>query len=242
MRAIVSMLGLGFLGCATPTVELQGDLVTTWMVSEAQPLPGATMTVLDDFGVEYDQTTTGEQGQYRVNAPSGQVVHVLSAADGYQTASFRGTSGMNPRLRIPRYLVHGVSDSERDLWTARLEGCESGEGEGLIAGEVRIENLQSEETGEHPIVITAYVKLLDDLGEEVGTPCYLDALGEQYDAEADRTGESGQFAIMGVPEGLFLMEVGYDVVGDVDAISFFEVWVPAGGVVPRFPLLLPFAF
>ena len=66
--------------------------------------------------------------------------------------------------------------------------------------------------------------------------CYLMNEGDAWNPDAFNSGETGQFAIFGLDEGLYVLTVGYTMLGaEVYQISW-EMLVPHDGVVPRFPI------
>ena len=72
--------------------------------------------------------------------------------------------------------------------------------------------------------------------------CYLDEAGLGYDAAQTSTGPSGIFGVFGLPEGGAWIDLEYLFV-EVDGERYtYEVsypgWVPANGVLPRFPFWL----
>ena len=71
--------------------------------------------------------------------------------------------------------------------------------------------------------------------------CYLPTVDEESGemVESTMTGDSGQYAIFGIPEGLTKLTVELDVDGELYEYPYW-VYVPADGVVPLRPTLVPF--
>ncbi len=77
-------------------------------------------------------------------------------------------------------------------------------------------------------------------GGDALSACYLDPEGSAYDPTATDAGASQQFAIFGVPEGRYTVVVTFNITDTAFTQGFYNVWVPADGVVPRHPLWVEF--
>ena len=71
--------------------------------------------------------------------------------------------------------------------------------------------------------------------------CYLPSIDEESgeNVESTKTGDSGQYAILGITEGLTKLTIELDVDDKVEEFPYW-VYVPANGVVPLHPTLVPF--
>jgi hypothetical protein len=226
------------IACSPEVVALQG-IVTTDSPSSGEAAEGALVRVLTGGGEQYAEQTTGAHGLFRVDAPAGESVHLIAQdADGFES-SFRGVSGMNPRLLLPPGTIHTFGDAVRTDWMTRMDGCE-GVGEGAFTvGQIRVD-LIDETTGEAPIVRDASVDVFNEFGELVRTGCYLDAEGESFDADATLLGESGLFGVFGLPAGRMILRIEASLVADELRLYEFDLWMPEEGVAPRFPIVIPF--
>lgn len=228
------------VGCGGVTeVDVQGRLVDAPSAA-GEALVGASVALWDDAGEELlDETQTNENGLYRVVAPVVSVVHLEVSGEGLLPASFTGATGINPRFRVGDADVFGLTEAVATSWQETFSGCPSSEG-GLVFGEVRILDILDPDTGEYPVVTKAFVEVELSDGTRYEA-CYLDDDGV-FDAEADRTGDTGRFWIPDVPAGVHRLVVSYDVFGQYDAIEVFPIRVIEGGAAPRFPAWVPFAF
>ena len=71
--------------------------------------------------------------------------------------------------------------------------------------------------------------------------CYLPSVDDESGEtiESTMTGDSGQYAIFGIPEGLTKLTIELDVDGEVEEYPYW-VYVPTNGVVPLRPTLVPY--
>lgn len=234
----LTLLLLGACDRLPEQVKVKGD-VRDDVDIESAPFADASLTVLAEAGKQIGSSSTDAEGAFSLKVPAGERFHLLIEGEGHVTASFTGMSGLSETFKVPEGTLHGVTQTEADAWTAQFAGCPGiGEG-GAVIGEPRIEELVDEE-GEHPGVSSAVAELWDPRSEKViATACYLDETGA-YDPEAVNTGESGVFAIYGVEEGTYVLSVGLEVYPDAWTWEDTVVYVPDGGVAPRFPAWVHF--
>jgi hypothetical protein len=228
------------IACQTgpETVVLEGRLLDGH--DSETPLVGATLRIRDVAGDVFGEAVTDGSGAYRVDAPGGQTVFAEISSDGYTNASFNGVAGMNPLQGVPDGLLFGISDAEDAIWRALFDGCEGADGDGAaVYGDVRLSGYVDEESGEFPIITSGFVAIEAD--EQIYDACYLGEDGLEWDPEATETGASGRFAIFGLPAGVHAMEVGYDVYAGNLQIHPYALWLPDGGVSPRFPAFVELA-
>lgn len=224
-------------GCTTlpDAVSVRG-LVTATHGSET-PLSGAEVAILDEQGAEYDRGTTSETGSFTAEAPAGMTIFAEVSASGFTTASFTGTSGVEPALYVERGVLHGMSDEAVGEWRTLFAGCEGSEAGGFVVGVATLLGATELDSGEPVTVDTAYASVLTADGQTL-QGCYLDAEGTLADPEAIVSGETGTFAVFGVPEGVHQLTVGYELGGSPVYEVTWPMWMPADGVVPRFPVEL----
>lgn len=228
-RALLLMTGLA--GCAQPPTELQG-VVQDGL--DGAGLPGVTVRSLDGAFQEYDTTTTDAFGWYRVDAEAGSIVHIELSGSGILTSGFSGQSGLNPRLRVPTGSSIAFTEEAWEEQLALWEGCPGlGEG-GTILGSAQIADV-AEENGDIIPVETGVITVSQPDGS-LRAACYLGEDGT-YDPDATQTGESTRFMVANVQEGVHELTMTWRPVDNATLDEVYQVWVPAGGLAPRFPLL-----
>jgi len=219
------------MGCTQDEVRIRGK-VTRSREDKSPPLVDGLVTLRDADGQVYAQAVTDSNGDFRVEAPAGETVYLVTEGVGLVPASFAGVSGLQPTLRVERGTFYGFDEPELSEWELLFDGCPGvGEGGGIAVGEVR--TLRAADTEDHPLVTTAWA-YLESEEQVVYEACYLDDAG-QYDPEAELTGDTGVFAIFGVPQGTYSLVVGYHPFQEYSIIGYTSAWVPDGGVVPQFP-------
>jgi hypothetical protein len=112
---------------------------------------------------------------------------------------------------------------------------------GAVIGEARFAEIRDTESGEYPLVETLSVQV-EGADGRIYRGCYLDDAGETYSPDATETGPSGEFAVMGLPEGEAWIDLEYLFI-EVDGERYtyevsYRAWVPEEGVLPRFPFWL----
>lgn len=215
------------------------------------PLARGTITIYDQDGVAYATTSTDASGRFATVGPGGQTVFATVDGEGLATSSFTGITGapntgplvvaLDEHQDSPLY---GVLLTEVDELRATFAGCPGADGDGgLVFGEVRVIGITDPVTDEEPLVRTAVVSVLGEAEQEFQA-CYLDDAGEVYDPAAGVTGDSGRFAIFGVPTGLWTLSVSFSAFVDSDVETFSQLFVPDAdvAVVPREPSWVEFPF
>ncbi|MBN2798921.1 MAG: hypothetical protein JXX28_07210 [Deltaproteobacteria bacterium] len=226
------------IGCQAPEVVLSGVIPET-RFADAGPLVGGTLSLRDAEGARYGQTTTAEDGSFSLGAPAGEAVFLeVSGGDALVAASFSGVTGLAETLALDPAdrLLYGLTAAELTAWRGRFAGCPGADAVGTAAviGEVRVWEL-ADEAGEHPLVTKAWVELSAFSGAR-WTACYLDDDGLAWSEGATYTGQTGVFAVFGLPAGGYSMEVSYLPHEEADPVTAWsELYLSAGGVAPRFP-------
>lgn len=203
-------------------------------------LAGATVKIIDDEGVEFDRATSDRDGAFSVDAPRASTIYAVVEGDGLSPTSFTGVSGYNAKLVVADGDIFAVSTGLRTAWEFAYRGCPGiGDGAGLVVGQVRALEVVDAETGEHPPLSQAEIHT--ESQPPPGVPrvdapgCYLDATGDRYDPAATVTNDDGWFAVPSVEPGLHTLVVELHVAPTAVQASFYEVWMPEGGVAARFP-------
>ncbi len=232
-----------WLACADPGVLVKGTVVDGPKPTDS-PVPGAALVLRDDEGSVFDSDDGNANGAFRMLAPKGSNIFIDIKAAGMVETSFFGVSGLADVLQLNDGDVHTFSVASRDEWTALFAGCPGADDPSGAAtlGEVRIFDLVDPVSGEPPLVIDATVRILDVFGEEVAIACYLNESGLAYEPASTVTGLSGRFAIFGLSQGFFVIEVSYPVATIYLESQSYPIWLNGGGVSPRFPLYISFAF
>lgn len=238
MHRALLFVSLAACGGLPDEVLLTGNVAAAPGASEG--LSGASLTVYDEAGTVRGQAQADANGDFELLAPAGDVVFVDIEAEGYVAASFAGVVGVQEQQPVEAGAFYGISSDTYAEWEATFAGCPGlGEGGGASFGEVRISNLTEPDSDEHPTVATAVVTIDDGEGN-FWEACYLDEDGLAYDPDAEWTGESGRFAVFGVPAGELRISVSYEVFDGNWSTEDYPVRVPEGGVAPQFPLWTDF--
>ena len=161
-------------------------------------------------------------------------------AEGYARTGHSGNAGLNDWTVALGELWLESEDDLAEL-QALYAGCPGVGGDGgLIAGEVRywLEGYEPEE-GEWPLATTGFARAYDTEGASWDS-CHLDDAGVAYDAEAEVTGETGQYAIFGGPSGPVTLLIGTVIEGQATWAAEYHVYVPEGGIAPLWPSYVPF--
>jgi hypothetical protein len=215
------------------------------------PLPNGTVTIFDQDALQYASARTDARGTFRTVGPAAQTVFATVTGEGLATSSFTGVTG--PVNGGPLIIsldedqdspLYGVLLTDVDELREEFAGCPGADvANGIVFGEVRVIGITDPVTDEEPTVATAEVKV-GGANEQELMACYLDDAGRIYDPEATVTGDSGRFAIFGVPSGLWTMSVTYSAFVESDVETFSTLYVPEGdvAVVPREPTWVEFPF
>ncbi|MCO4743186.1 MAG: hypothetical protein KC912_00255 [Proteobacteria bacterium] len=208
---------------------------------KAFTLVDGDLDLFDQDGVLYNSTTTNSNGRFRVRAPRGEKVFLELGGEHLATATFNGVSGFSSPLIVNGAEspdIYGFNLLELEEWAERFDGCPDF-GEGLVVlGEVRANDLVDPTTDEHVIMNRASAELVSVNGNDVYSACFLDDEGLAYDPNATETGQTGMFAIPGVPPGLFTLVVENALPGEFTAQSATSIYVDEATVAPRFPFLM----
>lgn len=227
------------IAACTPEVTVRGTLLGT-RADKSLAWPNATVRAFDQDGVLYDTTTSSRAGRFAVSVPRGQTVFIEVGDEWHPTASFTGVSGFTSPLVVNRAEdpdLYGVKTVEYEELRAMLEGCPGLDDGAVVVGQVFANDLIDMTTDDHPIIITASASVLPLDGEPI-EGCYLDPSGSTYDPEADRTGNSGMFAVVGLPPGLHTLVVENHIPGGLTTQTATSILVDEAVVLPRFPFLM----
>lgn len=218
-------------------------IVTSGPEASSETIEGARVRTFGMQGKLLDDVVTNQDGSFQADVPYGGTFFIEVDSGDVPTA-FSALSQYG-----------SVEGGHGDLWTrtsGQVEGirsvyggCGSASDEGgIIEGEVQV-YLAVNETDELPLITTATVRATAEDGT-VHEACYLNNLGETEDA-LFWTGNTGRFAIFGVPPGLYDVEVEYwipDYEGEIDTGNSDQrietprlpIRMPEGGVSVHYPL------
>jgi len=203
-------------------------------------LAGAELLVYDSEGAQGAQVVADSAGRFSVEVPKGLGVHMAVQADEVVPTTFYGETGFQDAFFVADGELFGVSDAYLADWEGMFAGCPGlGDAGGVLFGEMRVLELTSSTTGVSPLVTTGFVWI--EQGDTRIDACYLDDL-MVYDSSADRTGESGRFAIFGIPDGAWEVGIAYNPYSGRAVVSGHQLWVQGTAVAPLLPAWVEFAF
>jgi hypothetical protein len=236
----LTCLLLVLAACDVRTVSVRGAVMHT-PGDKSRGLADATLTIHDQFGAPFDEDVTNLQGRFRVEAPAGRRIFAVVDVEGYARSSFTGASATGEIMNVPDGQIYAVPPSVLGGWLDAFEGCPGLDGDGgIVIGEVRAVDLVDPDTGVSPIITTASSSFIHVDGTD-RSGCYLDADGVAYDPTAEVNGPSGWFLVADVPAGVGTLVLDYYSFENPDGSKddarrvTFDVYMPAGGVAPRFP-------
>ena len=218
-----------------PQISVSGRLYDS-PDSDAGVVAGAQVTALDAYGVEVDAATADDAGEFSVDVVGWDVFHLHLQADGYATTAWSGTAGETDIIADDGVLWLR-SEADLDALRATHANCPTAQDAGgVVEGVMRLYIPSQEDNDTLPLVTTGVVTAWTVDGVAYSA-CYLDDEGAS-DPEATTTGETGNFAIFGVPTGPISVELGYSTYGVAAESGWYFVWLPESGVAPLHPALV----
>lgn len=196
---------------------------------------GASVEILDDAHASLDTQTADAAGAFSVDVPAGVPFFVVVSAEGHVPTGFSGTAGLYDFVA-----PEGYPWAASEAWLAQLRAdfaaCPTvGAAGAVVAGEVRGNNPGAAYT-DMILVPSATARVFGaDQAEYVA--CYLDDDGVSV-ADAIETGDTGRFAIFGVPAGPIVVDVRYTDPGGNVPVQLFQFHAPEAGFVPLYPALV----
>ena len=238
LRQQCGLMGLcGSVSCAPPLepVDVTGRLLDE-ASEDGGAVPNGEVWTRDSNGSCFDETVTDDDGQFSVQAPANDYFFIMFHGDGFASTSFTGFSGTDT-IDVDDGTLWAMSAQNRSglfdefANCAALEDIEDQSG-GILEGEVRL-YFQINDPDDLPFLTTATVTAFDSDDVELET-CYLDDEGIS-DADAFETGETGRFAVFGMKQGGYTVQVTYDAGTGSEPVSTYIIWMPENGVVPLEP-------
>jgi hypothetical protein len=224
------------------TACLPTSTTMTGAVMDAQtdgaPVPDAEITIRSPTGNQWDAAVADTTGTFEVTLPIHSIFYFSAAAEGFTTTVFTGVTDESP-VEVPDGTLWMRSPDEIEALIQDFGDCgveDSANGGGTIEGEIRMQVVENSATDSLPLVTTAAVLAYDESG--VAYPgCYFDDDGVAS-ADSSRTGETGRFAIFGVPSGIISLQIRYDYGGIDEQEDWYPLYMPDNGTIPMWPTLV----
>ena len=232
MRPVIVLSLLLLSACSPNEVTVKGVVFSSYD-SMDERLSSARVTIFDEDGTKFDTARADAKGNFEAQAPEGEYIHADISAEGFETASFTGVSGLSDVYRVEDGMLYGFSTEQRDEWETLFAGCPGlGSNGGVVLGEIRM--LELTDNGEHPLV-SGVAEGVSRNQKKTWKACYLDDEGVAYAPDATTAGASGRFAVFGIEPGTRILTVGWEYIPDVWSYSDTYVRITEDGVAPRFP-------
>ncbi len=222
------------LACDPMVTEVtMSGLVLDAPANAGNAVADAIVTTLNGGGVLFDDTTTGDDGGFSVLVPAGAPFFVGVEKEGYVSTSFSGTAGVADFDAGTGYPWLATTDwvaEQRAAWSA----CASSSDDGvLVVGQaLAVVTGGSDYTQWPPMPNASVVGRGSDGVAHEG--CYEDDDGLAA-ASATGTGNTGMYAVFGLPAGEVVLEVTAPRGNGEDGTSLFQFVAFEDGLVPVFP-------
>jgi len=209
----------------------------------ADPVPGAEVHTVGLDGGEVDRVTADENGWFEATIPAGTAFFVGVDAEGFVPTGFSGQSALSD-YQVSDGLVWLRSEEDKAELEGQFAGCPGNDEDGgIVEGWVGVALPVTDTTYRVDLVTTAWVTAYAADGTAYET-CYLadDNTDPVYDPDAELTGITGRFTILGSPTGLMTLEAGYWISQEDDYYMepvYYVIYVPPGGIAPFYPLYVP---
>ena len=228
------------LGC-NPLPDVIAMTGTVWdePYEGGHAVAGAAIAVLDDGYAAFDDQAADADGAFTVDLPAGVPFFLTVSAEGFVPTAFSGTAGIYD-FEAPAGYPWVASEAWMDELRADFSACPTVGAEGTVgAGEVRgfVSDVAYDDL---PLVLTATARAFASDGNEYAA-CYLDDEGASS-ADATETGDTGRFAIFGVPAGEVVVDVRYTDPGGTVPVELFRFVAPEQGLVPLYPALVDLGY
>lgn len=234
MTALLFSLTMGCL----PTMSASITATITDNNQAIVPNPAIEIRAWD--GSLLEELNGDATGTFEANLPPYQEFFVIVSSEAHPPTSFTGYSGEG-EYAVPNGTLWLRTFEEVETVASEFTTCTGTEETetGFIEGKARL-YISGTPISDLPTLTTATASA--EQNETVTYEgCYLPSTDEESGeiVESNMTGESGQYAIFGIPEGLTKLTIELDVDGEVEEYPYW-VYVPANGVVPLRPTLVPF--
>lgn len=231
------MSPLLLLGCGSGlggAVDLYG-IVWDAPKGEGAVVPGAALEVLDYEQEPFASAEAAADGSFVVDVPRGEGFFLTVTGEGRAPTAFSGEAG-----QVDVYAGDGypwvASTGWVDALREEFSGCPDAQLDGVVVtGEVRL-YLAGVDYQSLALITTGTVNVYPEFGEAPAA-CYLDDEGVSSGA-GERTGDTGRFAVFGVPPGPLIVEVLYDAGEENLPAQLYQYVLDAPGLVPMYPALV----
>ena len=224
-------------GCL-PTMS--ASITATITDNNDAAVPNAAIEIRAWDGALLTELNGDANGNFTVDLPPYQEFFVIVSSDEHPPTSFTGYSGEGDHT-VPNGTLWLRTFEEVEAVTSAFSTCAhtSGGSTGVIEGEAKL-YISGTPVSDLPTLTTATASAeQNDTSTYDG--CYLPATDQETGdlVEMSTTGDSGQYAIFDIPEGLTKLTIEIDVDGELYDYPYW-VYVPADGIVPLRPTLVPF--
>lgn len=225
-------------GCDSRTVWVSG-VVTAAPDADAAVVAGATVRVRDWSTQVTDEGPTDAEGGFVLRATRGSALYLELEAAGYANTVLWGGTGLED-LTLDPGEVWMRGDTDALALEALFAGCPgAGEGGSTLEGELRAHVPGYDVVdGEWPLVAEGRVWATTEAGDEIPA-CYLDDEGLGWSEDAVVTGQTGRFALFGLPEGRVELHAEMGDAEEPTSSQDYVGWLPAQATAPLYPLYVP---
>ncbi len=232
---------LTFLACTDDVVTLVGR-VGDGPGLEAPGLAGAEVEFVEREPDErLTVVSTDSDGFFEVTLPVGLEIAAVVRSPETVVTSFVGSTGFVD-VSIEDGTLYGLAPETLAEWRNDYVGCPGADASVVVLGQMVFVNLAGDQGGENPIAAGGRAQIVTADDELLA--CYLDPKQGVFSPTADRTGDTGRFAIFDVPSGTSVLDVVFEFAPDsFDSPGPIPVYVPDVSeevVVPYLPLRLTF--
>ena len=239
MNALLLSLTLGCL----PTMS--ASIIATITDNNQEVVPNPSIEIRAWDGSLLTELTGEEDGSFETNIPPFQEFFVIISSDAHPPTSFTGYSGEGP-YAVPNGTLWVRTFDEVTAVKEQFSTCTENESTttGFIEGQAKL-YISGSLVEDLPSLTTATATATQNEDESY-EGCYLPMVNDNEEntneeeiVESTMTGDSGQYAVFNVPEGLTELTIELDVDGELYDYPYW-VYVPANGIVPLHPTLVPF--
>ncbi len=210
------------------TVALSGTVLDA-PDGEGSPVAGASVVTFDDALETVGEAVTDAAGAFEVDVPAGYAFFLHVDADARVPTAFSGTAGLTDFGAGDGY-PWSADQAWVDAQRADFAGCgTAGDAGAIVAGEARVPLAGGAST---PLVPDVTVEAIGADGV-TRVACYLPV--DDAGTAGVETGESGRFAVFGLPAGPALVSLNWTLDSGAYTITDYRFVLPEGGVVPLFP-------
>lgn len=223
------------LACADPltAVVIEGKALDLPGIS-GLPVPGAAIETRDGAGAPYDAVTADEKGRFSAELRQSSAFTVTGSAAGFVPTAFAGLAGLDS-IAIPNGFFYLRSAEQLTTLREEHDACAAAASPGaVVEGEARLFiNIDPDDYDTLPLITTAEITA-EGADGAIYAACYFNDAGES-DAAATVTGDTGRFAIFGLPAGLTTVRSTYTIGDEAQDETAFTLWLEADGAAPLYP-------